>query len=296
MTGTVSLEHRMRSVDRIFRAPAPHWVGDGFRVRGFFNVDPTLQQQLDPFVLLDYHEPYKYEPNSGQARGVGPHPHRGFETVTIAFSGAVAHHDSAGNSGVINPGGVQWMTAAAGILHQEYHSAEFSRTGGVMQMAQLWVNLPAAAKMSAPGYQHLDAADITEVAIAGGGTVRIIAGNYAGATGPARTHTPVYLFEIRLPAGVEFRLPLAAEDNAALVVMSGGISADGVQAAENELVLFGHDGDGLAFTAQTDAHLLFLGGRPIGEPVLQYGPFVMNTETEIVQAIRDYKNGAFGEL
>jgi redox-sensitive bicupin YhaK (pirin superfamily) len=287
-----------RKVAKILRAPAPHWVGDGFRVMGYFSADRELVEKLSPFVLLDYHAPHDYPPTDNPRRGVGPHPHRGFETVTLAFQGSVAHHDSAGNSGVIGPGDVQWMTAASGILHREYHEREFARRGGPMQMVQLWVNLPRQHKMSAPGYQGIVADQIGVVALPdAAGQVRVIAGEYAGVRGPARTFTKINLLDVRLARGgrVEFAFP--ARDNTALLVMSGQLTLQGdVVASRDELVLFENQGEQIAIHATEDTQLLLLNGEPIAEPVVQYGPFVMNSPREIQQAVDDFNRGAFGHL
>jgi quercetin 2,3-dioxygenase len=227
---------------------------------------------------------------------VGPHPHRGFETVTLAFEGSVAHHDSAGNSGVIGPGDVQWMTAASGILHREYHEEGFARAGGAMHMMQLWVNLPRRHKMDPPRYQGITAGDIPAIALPGGGTLHLVAGNHGGVTGPAKTFSPVHLSHARLPAGAALELAFPAAHNAAILVMSGEIAVAGQAARALDLVSFANDGEVLRATATSEAHVLVLGGEPLDEPVVQYGPFVMSTEAEIRQAILDFQAGRFGEL
>jgi hypothetical protein len=225
------------------------------------------------------------------------HPHRGFETVTLAWQGSVAHHDSTGAGGVIGPGDVQWMTAASGILHKEYHEASWARQGGPFQMAQLWVNLPKAHKMDAPGYQALVAGQMGQVTLpAESGFVRIIAGDFQGVKGPARTHTPIHVSDVRLnPKGtVEFTFP--GRQNVSLLVMKGGISVNGMPATKHDFVVFDNQGDRIAIEATSEAQLLVLAGEPIGEPVVQYGPFVMNTEREIHQAFADFNSGKFGHL
>jgi quercetin 2,3-dioxygenase len=286
-----------RPIERIVAAPRPHWVGDGFHVRGFFNAIPDAQRKLSPFLLLDYGAPEEFPPTTNARRGVGPHPHRGFETVTIAFQGSVAHHDSTGHGGVIGPGDVQWMTAASGILHREYHEEGFARRGGTMQMAQIWVNLPRAHKMDPPGYQTITA---DRVGIAnlpdGAGTVRVIAGEYRGVRGPAKTFTPVTMLDVELAdkGRVEFDVP--ARHNAALLVMTGEIAVSGETASENEFVLFANAGERIAVEAKSGAHVLLLSGEPIEEPIASYGPFVMNTDGEIRQAMLDFQAGKFGEL
>lgn len=286
-----------RTVARVYSAPAPHWVGDGFRVLGFTSANPELMEAMNPFLLLDYHPPYVYAPTEAR-RGVGVHPHRGFQTVTLAFEGGVAHHDSAGHGGVIGPGDVQWMSAAGGILHKEYHEAGFARRGGTFHMAQLWVNLPRARKLDPPAYHAIQAAEIPQVALSGpGGHVRVIAGSFAGQQGPARPHTPMALLEVKLEAGQEVVFPLSAAWNASLVLMAGRVSVGGThEARENELVLLANEGEHLTVVAREPARFLLLAGEPIAEPIVAYGPFVMNTEAEIVQAITDLNQGKFGHL
>jgi redox-sensitive bicupin YhaK (pirin superfamily) len=287
----------IRRIDRIVAAPRPHWVGDGFHVRGFLNAIPDAQRKLSPFLLLDYGAPEEFPPTADTRRGVGPHPHRGFETVTIAFQGSVAHHDSTGRGGVIGPGDVQWMTAASGILHREYHEESFARRGGTMQMAQIWVNLPRAHKMDPPGYQSITADRIPVANLPGGaGSVRVIAGEYLGVSGPAKTFTPVTLLDIRLSEKGRAKFDVAARHNAALLVMKGEIAVSGETASENEFVLFANAGERIAVEAKSEAHLLLLAGEPIEEPIVSYGPFVMNTDGEIRQAMIDFQAGQFGEL
>jgi redox-sensitive bicupin YhaK (pirin superfamily) len=256
-------------------------------------------RRLSPFLMLDYHPPYAYPP-SPKPRGVGVHPHRGFETVTIAFQGSVAHHDSAGGGGVIGPGDVQWMTAASGVLHKEYHEQKFSREGGTFHMAQLWVNLPRKHKLDPPRYQALVSDRMGAVTLPdGAGTLRVIAGEYRGVRGPAETHTRVDLYEVRLEAGGKVELEFPARHNLALLVMSGEVklhARSGATAGENDFVVFDNVGERVVVEATRGAHLLVLGGEPIDEPVVQYGPFVMNSEREIMQAFADFSSGKFGEL
>jgi redox-sensitive bicupin YhaK (pirin superfamily) len=286
-----------RSIEGIYPAPPAHMVGDGFRVTGYFSAIPDAERKLSPFLLLDYGPPHVYPPTDNPRRGVGPHPHRGFETVTIAFQGSVAHHDSTGAGGVIGPGDVQWMTAARGILHREYHEESFARRGGPMQMAQIWVNLPRAHKMDAPHYQPLAASDIRSVELPdGSGSVRVIAGEYRGVRGPARTYTPIQMLDAKLRAGGRAEFSFPATHNAAILVMQGEVTLEGRRAGANDFVLFAHDGERVTVAAQTEAQLLVLAGEPIDEPVVAYGPFVMNTVREIQQAITDFNQGKFGEL
>jgi quercetin 2,3-dioxygenase len=292
---TVSTEDRR--VDRVVAAPRRHWVGDGFHVSGFFNAIPDAQRKLSPFLLLDYGAPEEFPPTANARRGVGPHPHRGFETVTIAFQGSVAHHDSTGKGGVIGPGDVQWMTAASGILHREYHEESFARRGGTMQMAQIWVNLPRAHKMDPPGYQTITADRIGAANLPNGaGTVRVIAGEHLGVRGPAKTFTPVTMLDIRLLQEGRADIDVPARHNAALLVMKGEVAVSGETASENELVVFANAGERIVVEAKSEAQLLLLAGEPIEEPIVSYGPFVMNTEGEIRQAMVDFQAGKFGEL
>lgn len=288
-----------RSIDTVVRAPRPHWVGDGFLVHGYFSQDPALVRKLSPFLLLDYHAPHVYPPTDNLRRGVGPHPHRGFETVTVALEGSVAHHDSTGAGGVIGPGDVQWMTAAGGILHKEYHEAAFARAGGTMHMLQIWVNLPAASKMIAPGYQLLESSQIGLAALPdGGGMVRVIAGSYAGVAGAAATHSPIDMLDGRLNRGGTMTIDRDRAWNIAVLVMNGSIAINGTaNARRGDFVVFAHDARELRLEAlEADTHVLVLGGQAIDEPVAQYGPFVMNTEAEIRQAMVDFNAGLFGEL
>lgn len=286
-----------REIQGVYPAPEFHLVGDGFRVAGYFSSIPDAVQTLSPFLLLDYHAPYDY-PATRERRGVGPHPHRGFETVTLAWEGSIAHQDSVGNGGVIDPGDVQWMTAASGILHQEYHEESYGLRGGPFQMAQLWVNLPRAHKMNRPGYQSILADQIVSVSLPNGsGLVRVIAGEYLGEKGVAKTFTPINLFDVRLnPEGrVDFLFP--AHQNTAFLLMKGNVSINGRRrATANDFVLFENIGEQITIEAESEAHLLVLNGEPIDEPVVQYGPFVMNSEREIHEAISDFNRGRFGQL
>lgn len=286
----------MKTILGIYSAPRPHWVGDGFPVRSLFSYD-SLGRHLSPFLLLDYAGPARFEP-AAQRRGVGVHPHRGFETVTIVYDGEVDHRDSTGAGGHIGPGDVQWMTAASGILHEEFHSDAFTRQGGTLEMAQLWVNLPARDKMSEPGYQSLREGDIPSVALAdGAGTVRVIAGEFAGVSGPARTHTPMNVWDLRLKQGGATTLELPEGHTLALAVLRGTVLVNGDSVVrEAQLVQFDRAGRGIALEANGDAVLLLLGGEPIDEPVVGYGPFVMNTAQEIRDAVADFNGGRFGRI
>lgn len=287
----------MKKVKAIRSAPQGHWVGDGFPVRSLFSYSDGEHRLLTPFLLLDYAGPAVFEPSS-RRRGVGEHPHRGFETVTIVYEGEVDHRDSTGAGGHIGPGDVQWMTAAGGILHSEFHSDAFTQRGGTLEMVQLWVNLPATAKMSAPGYQTLLARDIPVVSLPeDAGSARVIAGALQGHSGPARTTTPMNVWDLRLNAEHTARLEVADGHTLALVVLDGHITVNGeAKAAASHLVLFEREGSGVEILADTGAKLLLLSGEPIDEPVVGYGPFVMNTKAEIVQAIEDFNTGRFGAI
>jgi redox-sensitive bicupin YhaK (pirin superfamily) len=273
-----------------------HWVGDGFPVRTLFSYD-NLASHLSPFLMLDYAGPTNF-PAAQQPRGVGEHPHRGFETVTIVYQGEVAHRDSAGNSGVIGPGDVQWMTAAAGVLHDEFHSPAYMKKGGPFEMAQLWVNLPARHKMAPPRYQAITGAQIPSVALPdGAGSLRVIAGEYAGARGPAATFTALNVWDMRVLAGRRATLQIAPGQTAALAIMQGSVTVNGAhRAGEAELVILDLTGTEVELAADKDTSLLVLTGEPISEPIVGYGPFVMNSRAEIEAAMRDFQAGRFGRM
>ena len=283
----------MKTIDQVLTSQGGHWVGDGFPVRSLFSYDRDAQQN-SPFLLFDYAGPYDFPP-AQTPRGVGQHPHRGFETVTIAYEGEVAHRDSTGGGGTIKPGDVQWMTAAGGIIHEEFHSPAFTKTGGAFRMVQLWVNLPAKHKMSKAGYQAI-ASDVIPVVTLpdGAGTARIIAGELAGAKGPARTFSPINLWDVRLVAGADVNLDLPEGHTAMVAVLSGHVTVDGVSAGEAQIIRFTREGAGAVLHADADAVLLVLTGEPLSEPVVGYGPFVMTSDAEIRQAITDFNSGRFG--
>jgi redox-sensitive bicupin YhaK (pirin superfamily) len=285
----------MKKLAFIKRSSGSHWVGDGFPVRGIFSYN-DIAEEMSPFLLMDYAGPADFPPATRKL-GVGQHPHRGFETVTIVYAGGVSHRDSSGGGGTIGPGDVQWMTAASGVIHEEYHSPEFAKNGGAFEMIQLWVNLPAKHKMSAPGYQGITAAQIPEVALPGqAGTARIIAGKYGDASGPAHTFTPMNVWDMRLKAGHRVALDLPAGYTTALFVLHGAIRIDGQAAGAAELAVMERAGSRLEFDVAEDATLLLLNGEPLNEPIAGHGPFVMNTREEIVQAINDYNSGHFGQI
>ena len=283
----------MKKVLGIYGNPHAHWVGNGFPVRSLFGYD-SLGQHVSPFLLLDYAGPMDFAPAT-RPRGVGTHPHRGFETVTIVYEGEVEHKDSTGAGGTIGPGDVQWMTAAGGIVHEEYHSPAFAKKGGAFEMVQLWVNLPARDKMAAPGYQTLLDAQIPAVTLADeAGRLRVIAGEFQGHRGPARTFTPINVWDLRLAAGKTTSLDIDEGHTVALVVLRGTVLVNGKDVARDaQLVSFDRKGGAITIEANNDATLLVLSGEPIDEPVVGYGPFVMNSQQEIAEAFDDFSKGRF---
>ena len=286
----------MKNLIGIYTSPRTHWVGDGFPVRTLFSYD-TMGQHISPFLLLDHAGPAHFTPTS-ERRGVGQHPHRGFETVTIVYDGEVEHRDSSGGGGKIGPGDVQWMTAASGIIHEEFHSEAFAERGGNMEMVQLWVNLPAKDKMADAGYQTILDRDIPNIPLQDqAGSLRLIAGEFDGKTGPSRTFTPIDVWDIRLNAGKLVTLDLHEGRNIALVVLRGTVQINGGELArEGQLALFERDGEQLSLEANNDAVVLLLSGEPIDEPIVGHGPFVMNSEAEIHQAFADFHSGQFGRM
>ncbi len=286
----------MPAILRIDSAPRAHWVGDGFPVRSLVSYGGDAAA-ASPFLLLDYAGPMRFDP-SPRPRGVGQHPHRGFETVTIVYEGEVSHRDSTGAGGTIGPGDVQWMTAAGGILHEEFHSEAFAKRGGSLEMVQLWVNLPAKDKMTPPGYQAITDAQIPAVDLPhGAGRVRVIAGEFGGSRGPARTFTPMDVWDVRVAQGRKAVLPARAGHNVMLVVLRGTVLVNDAEVVrEAQVVRFDRAGGDVVVEANADSMLLWLAGEPIDEPVVGYGPFVMNTEQEIQQAIDDFNAGRFGRM
>ncbi|NXZ88849.1 pirin family protein [Serratia fonticola] len=286
----------MKKILGVYNSPEAHWVGNGFLVNSLFSYN-ELGAEMSPFLLLDHAAPTKFRSHSGR-RGVGQHPHRGFETVTIVYQGEVEHRDSTGSGGVIGPGDVQWMTAASGILHEEFHSKDFSQKGGTIEMVQLWVNLPAKDKMAAPGYQTLLNQDIPVVPLAdNAGQVRVIAGNYGGHAGPARTFSPINVWDMKLNAGRTTIMRVEEGHTLAVVMLHGAILVNGEQIVrETQMVLLDRAGDSITLEANGDVSLLVLSGEPIDEPIVGYGPFVMNNEAEIQQAFRDFNSGQFGAM
>lgn len=286
----------MRKLMNVTGAPPGHWVGDGFPVRSLLSHH-SHGYDVSPFLLLDHAGPARFEPTT-KRRGVGQHPHRGFETVTIVYEGGVDHLDSAGHGGHIGPGDVQWMTAASGVIHQEYHSDDFAKSGGPFEMVQLWVNLPAKHKMDAPAYQTVLDGQIPAVDLPdGAGRLRVIAGDYLGHKGPARTFTPIDIWDVRLKKDKRVSLSLPEGRTLTVVVLDGTVEFNGgsIGRAQN-VATFERTGGEIVIEANGDAKLLVLSGEPIEEPVAWHGPFVMNTNDELRQAIRDFQSGKFGEM
>jgi redox-sensitive bicupin YhaK (pirin superfamily) len=285
----------MKEIASVLNPPAPHMVGDGFRVHNFFPSGHKIK--MSPFFMLDYNAKIEFSARN-VPRGVGVHPHRGFETVTIAYQGAVAHHDSAGNSGTIYPGDVQWMTAASGILHKEYHEEHYSKAGGPFQMVQLWVNLPAVHKMSKPKYQGIKHEDLPFYELPdNAGRIEVIAGNYKNVAGAASTFSPMDVYNARLNAGAKASFDLPEFYNTGILIIEGEVQVNGNTAVKaDQFVYFKHEGTIFEIEAIKDSVVLVLSGKPIDEPIAQYGPFLMNKPEEIQQAISDYNQGKFGYL
>ena len=286
----------MKQVLRVVGAGSQHWVGDGFPVRNLFPSN-GVGAEINPFLMLDYAGPKVFEPAT-EPRGVDEHPHRGFETVTIAYQGSVDHRDSAGNAGTIHPGDVQWMTAASGVVHEEKHGQAFTEAGGTFEMVQLWVNLPAAFKMSKPRYQGITSAEIPEVAAGTGMIARVIAGELGGTQGPAKTFTPVTLIDVRMEAGGVGTLELPEGQNIGVVLLRGSVTVNGatVMSGEPRMALMSAGGRTVDLAASEESLVLVLGGAAIEEPVASYGPFVMNTQAELRQAVEDFRAGRMGRL
>jgi redox-sensitive bicupin YhaK (pirin superfamily) len=288
----------IKQIELTVAAPAPHMVGDGFRVHNFIPSVYRLDMlRMDPFIMLDYNSKMMFRPTD-TPRGVGVHPHRGFETVTIAYKGKVAHHDSTGNSGIIGEGEVQWMTAASGILHKEYHEESFSKSGGLFQMVQLWINLPAKFKMTQPKYQAIDRSKIKSYTLPNSaGHIEVIAGNYKGIDGPAQTFTPLHAYNVHIEENCSSEFEFPAHYNTLLLIIEGEVTVNQSEKIEtNHLVLFENKGETFHIQALEKSCILVLSGEPINEPIIANGPFVMNTKTELIQAFRDYHAGKFGYL
>lgn len=287
-----------RKTELVMQPPDPHWVGDGFRVHNFIPGGYRLDmERMNPFVLLDYHSKYHYPPTD-RPKGVGVHPHRGFETVTIAYKGRVAHHDSSGGGGIIGEGDVQWMTAASGVLHKEYHEKSWSLKGGDFHLVQLWVNLPAKDKMTKPKYQPITNEQMGKVQLAdNNGIIEVIAGSYQETKGPATTFSPIHLMNAKLNRNGKAGFTFPQDFNTALLVIEGNIVVnDDENVASDHFVLFENKGESFTVEAQEESIVLVMSGAPLHEPIAAHGPFVMNTMQEIRQAYSDYHDGKFGEL
>ncbi|MDO9974196.1 pirin family protein [Glaesserella parasuis] len=288
----------MKKVANVHTAPAKHWVGNGFHVQSMFSYNDT-DKNLDPFLLMDYNPPRYFDGGrKSDFRGVGEHPHRGFETVTIAYQGEVAHADSYGGGGTIGTGDVQWMTAGSGVMHEEFHSERFSREGGMFEMVQLWVNLPKAHKMTTPKYQAIKSADIPVVQLGdNAGMARIIAGELSSTSGVASTFSPINMWDVVLNAGKVHTFAVPESHNLIILVLDGTVQINGEDIARRgELVTFERGGADVQIETNNDAKLLILTGEPLNEPVVGYGPFVMNSREEIIQAMRDVQSGKFGRI
>lgn len=287
-----------KNVETVMAPKPPHFVGDGFRVHRFIPYENRLdRERMDPFIVMDYNSKY-YFPPSDEPKGVGVHPHKGFETVTIAYKGKVAHEDSSGGGGVIGEGDVQWMTAGSGILHKEYHEEEFSQNGGDFQMVQLWVNLPAKNKDSDPKYQSITHDEVQKYQLPeGAGIIEVIAGRYKEIEGSASTFTPVNLQNARLNRGGRADFLFPADYNTALLVIEGNIKVNDTKTVEQDhFALFENEGESFTIEAAEDSVVLVMSGDPIEEPMAAQGPFVMNTREELMQAFKDFRTGKFGKL
>ena len=288
--------NKIRSIEAVIKPPPPHMVGDGFRVHNFFPGNGLDKRRMSPFFMLDYGSKIEFAP-SEHPRGVGVHPHAGFETVTISYHGKIAHHDSAGNHGIIGEGDVQWMTAGSGLLHKEYHEKEFSKNGGPFQMVQLWVNLAAKNKKTKPKYQEITNKVMGRYLLPGEkGFVEIIAGEYNGVKGPASTFSPIEVYNARLQKDAETTFQFPSHFNTGMLIVEGTVSINGQTAGADHFVLFKNEGEDIQVKATEKAVILVLSGEPIDEPIVAYGPFVMNTWEEVEEAIEAVNRGKFGVL
>lgn len=286
----------LRGVEGVYSPTNTHMVGNGFKVMNYFPNGKGFEERMSPFFLLDFNAEVNFPP-SNIAHGVGVHPHRGIETITFAYKGAVEHHDSKGNHGVINPGDIQWMTAGGGVLHKEYHEQTFNRSGGAFEMLQLWINLPAKHKMTPAKYQSIEHDNKPKVTLNDGiSELFVIAGEYNGSKGIASTFSPINLYDVHLEKNAEFEFKLPANYNSGILVIDGNIEINGEKAPENHYVQLKNEDGSIKIKANKKSLLMVLSGEPLNEPYVSYGPFVMNTEEEIKQAIEDYNNGKFGFL
>lgn len=290
----VRMNTSSKTIRTVIAPPAFHWVGDGFKVKSMFG-GLSFTADISPFLMMDYGGLVTFPPTDKKL-GVGQHPHRGFETVTIVYDGEVEHGDSVGNRGTIGPGEVQWMTAAAGIVHEEFHGRDFAARGGAFEMVQLWVNLPAKDKMAPPRYQALTRDMISEVALPGGGTARLIAGDLEQSKGAALTFTAMNVWDVRLPAGTSHELKVPEGHGGGVLVLRGTVHVAGTEIGPERFAVISREGEGITLTATTDATVLLLSGTPIDEPIVAHGPFVMNTQEEIRTAFEDYRAGRMGRV
>ncbi|MDA8793134.1 pirin family protein [Bacteriovoracaceae bacterium] len=289
------MKSKNKVIKYVFRSEEKHWVGDGFHVHGLLRPSEEINKSISPFILMDYASPKEFS-KTNTPKGVGQHPHRGFETVTFAYQGEIEHRDSSGGGGVIKSGDVQWMTAGKGVIHDEFHSKEFSKSGGIFEMVQLWVNLPAKDKMSDPKYQEIQNKDIPNVELSDKSNMRIIAGEYVSTKGPSSTFTPINIFDISSSSADNLSLNLEEGTNTILLILKGEIKIDNNEFKEQSVIIYEQDGEKINFTTSSDFKALLLNGEPINEPIVAHGPFVMNTKEEINQAIIDYQNGKMGTL
>ncbi|MEO9892963.1 pirin family protein [Aurantibacter sp.] len=287
---------KTRSIEKVVQPGRPHFVGDGFRVHNFIPGTSTMKR-MDPFIMMDYNSKFNFPPTD-IPKGVGVHPHRGFETVTIAYKGRVEHGDSAGGGGIIGEGDVQWMTAASGVLHKEFHETEWSKKGGEFQMVQLWVNLPARYKMSPPKYQAIPNSEILKITLPdSAGEIEVIAGEYEDKKGPASTFSPINMFNVRLNKGGKTQMSFPLHYTTALVIVEGDARInESTDVLQDHFVMFSNDGESFSIEAKSDATILVLSGEPLNEPIAAQGPFVMNTREELMEAFQDFKTGKFGYL
>jgi len=288
---------KIKQIQQLIEPPPSHMVGDGFKVHNFFPQAVGDQTRMSPFFLLDYGAKFNFSPTN-TPRGVGVHPHRGFETVTISYKGGVAHHDSYGNKGIISEGDVQWMTAASGILHKEYHESEYSKKGGPFQMVQIWVNLPAKHKMTKPKYQALQNKDLANYFLPDNKSrVEVIAGNFKGTKGPAFTFSPIEMYNLHLNKESTIMFDLPEHYNTSILVIEGSVIVNDIETVlTDHLILFKNEGEQISIKALTNCIILLLSGEPINEPIAASGPFLMNTKQELVQAYEDFNAGKFGYL
>ncbi|MFG1492911.1 pirin family protein [Halobacteriovorax sp. GFR7] len=286
---------KQKAIKYILNPPQKHWVGNGFHVHTMFHPGYDIYYYTSPFLMMDFAAPKKFS-STQTKRGVGEHPHRGFETVTFAFEGEIEHRDSAGGGGIIGSGDVQWMTAASGVVHEEFHSPKFAKEGGIFEMVQMWVNLPKKDKMTAPRYQGVKNEKFPVINPNKGVELKLVSGKYSGETGPCQTFTPINLIQTKMDKDSNFLLSLDDKTNLLVLVRKGSVAINGNQVNEHQLVIFERDGQEVELSSNVGAELLILNGEPIDEPVFSHGPFVMNTREEIVQAFEDYQSGKMGHL